>query len=1127
MVFKRNLKGLSGINPSYLGYFLAKEAQKELEELTIFAVFPDEELAKDFWTVFKSFSSTKTLFYPPWDRPPFAEIIALEEGEAERLKVLWELPSANLITLSIKEFLRKTIPRDLLKENYIYLVPGEKIEREFFLKELVRLGYERVGVVKEKGEFTVKGAVIDVFSPQESSPFRIEFWGDEILYLKSFDPTTQKSLYYLEEVSLLPAKELFFPKESSSLYKRVCQFKEKISEKRLSTLLNYIENKVIGENPDFLLPIFYENLKILPENLPSEKLFFIWFEKSKILKSAELFWEKLSALAYRAKERGKLLFSPKNLFLTLEDLKEFLEKYPSLSVTELPLTEKDFLHLPIEKIRFFTFFSENSNLSSIERGFQILKEKLLEEERIFLFLPQEHLNKVIFDGLRARGIEGLKNLEILKGKLKEGFYDPLNRIFLTSYEELFGRKFFKGREERPKTKVKDYFRRFEDLKPGDYVVHKLHGIGRFLGLIFLKIDGFEGEFLQIEYEGGDKLYVPVFRLEEVYPYVGVEDKPPPLDKLGKQNFLKKRKEIEKSLRNLLEDILKLYAERKAIKSYSIPVDTLSYLKFIETFPFEETPDQEKAIEEILEDLQSSKPMERLLVGDTGFGKTEVALRAVFVTAKAGKQIAFLVPTTILSEQHYKNFKKRLEPFDIKVGILSRLRSKQEQREILLNLAKGTIQVLIGTHRLLSKDVVFKDLGLLIIDEEHRFGVRQKEKLKQLKKSVKVLSLSATPIPRSLQLSLLGIFDLSLIETPPPGRKTIKTFLSSFDSEIIKTGIERELERGGQIFFVHPRIQGLYGIKSFLQKLVPSAKIGVVHGQMDPSLLEKTLLDFLTKNIDILVCTPIIGSGIDIPSANTIFINRADRFGLADIYQLRGRVGRSSEQAYCYLLVPNLKDLNEKAQQRLKPLMRFIELGSGFKLSLNDLKIRGAGELFGINQSGHINKIGYELYLELLENTIRSLRGEEIEDWEPEVNLKISAYIPSNYVPEPEERLSLYRELVLMKNLKELEDFRNLLEDKYGKHPKEVENLIDIYKLKLYLKDLKIFSIEEKGNILVFQIKNLKELPKFPKDFSINNSIKLIKIKEEKTPLGRGFLFFKVQNSLEDSLKICSYLLEKK
>ncbi|MFN4132543.1 MAG: DEAD/DEAH box helicase, partial [Caldimicrobium sp.] len=689
-----------------------------------------------------------------------------------------------------------------------------------------------------------------------------------------------------------------------------------------------IENKIIIENSEFLLPLFYENLKPLYENLDNKKILFLLYEKGSILQEIEHYWEKIFKMAEKARAKGKLVFKEEVLYLTLEEVNKIFESYPTLEVLELPIKHPYYLTFNLGKI------SLNPSPSLLDEAFNYLRYHLEDGKEVILFLQEEKNKEVILKGLEERGVDDLNRLKTCIGEVFEGFIWEDKNLVLTSDIELFKKKSLKAQRIGPQRGVKNYFRRFEDLKPGDFVVHKIHGIGKFQGLVMLKVDGFEGEFLEIEYLDGDKLYLPVTRLSELYPYVGVEEKIPQLDKLGKKTFLKRRKEVEKRLSEVVEEILKLYAERKAMEGISIPFNSLAYAQFVQTFPYEETPDQLKAIEEVLEDLTTSKPMDRLLVGDVGFGKTEVALRAIFVTAYAGKQVAVLCPTTLLAEQHFRNFKRRLEPFGINVSVLSRLRSEKEQKEVLKGLAEGKIHVVIGTHRLLSKDIEFRDLGLLVIDEEHRFGVKQKERLKQLKKRVKVLSLSATPIPRSLQLSLLGIFDLSLIETPPLGREPIKTILTTFDPEIIKTAIEEELNRGGQIYFVHPRIQGLEALANFLKKLAPEAKIEVIHGQMEESLLEKRLYKFLNQEVDLLVCTPIIGSGIDIPSANTIFINRSDMFGLADIYQLRGRVGRGVERGYCYLLVPDLKGITENAQKRLKALMQFVELGSGFKLSLS-------------------------------------------------------------------------------------------------------------------------------------------------------------------------------------------------
>jgi len=1108
-------KNLSGVNPSFLGYLLAKEYAPILKDHTLFVIFPDQEKIKDLYHTFKSFTGAKIAHYPTRELPPFSEAYTLEEEEKERLKVLWELPTLKVLLLDIKSFIRKTLPLKRLKEHYLYLIPGEKIDREDFLQNLILLGYERVGVVRNKGEFTVKGAVIDVFSPQEDYPVRIEFFGEEILNLKFFSPETQKSLGLAQEINLIPAREFYFPRDLGPLFERALSFKGRVKEERLAQLLEYLENKSFLENPEFLLPLFFNDLKLLHENLEEKRVQFLLYERDLIFRELERFWDKIYHFGRKARERERLLTDERDLYATPEEVEEIFRRYPLLEARELPLSADTYQTFYLEKVEL------PPSSQRLNSAFNFLLQRLDDGYEVHLLTPDERTQKTILEGLEARGGRLKDRLNFHLGELREGFLYQEGNLLVTSDFELFGKKPKKGEEKGRSGRIKSYFRRFEDLKPGDFVVHKIHGIGRFQGLIFLKVNGFEGEFLQVEYEGGDKLYLPVTRLEEIYPYVGLEDKEPQLDKLGKKTFLKRRKEIEKKLSEVVEEILRLYAERKALKSYALPLDNLALTEFAQTFPFEETPDQLTAIEEVLQDLGSDKPMERLLVGDVGFGKTEVALRAIFAVAHAGKQVAVLTPTTLLAEQHYRNFKERLEPFGIKVGILSRLRSEKEQRGVLKGLTQGEIQVVVGTHRLLSKDIDFKDLGLLVIDEEHRFGVKQKERLKQLKKRVKVLSLSATPIPRSLQLSLLGIFDLSVLESPPPGRKTIKTLLTTFEPELIKSAIEEELKRGGQIYFVHPRIQGLGSLAKFLQKLVPEARIEVVHGQLEENLLEKAIYQFLKGEVDLLVCTPIIGSGIDIPRANTIFINRAEMFGLADLYQLRGRVGRGSERGYCYLLVPELKTLGETAQKRLKALMQFVELGSGFKLALSDLKIRGAGELLGINQSGHINKVGYELYLELLENTIRSLKGEEIEDWEPEVNLKVPAFIPPKYIPETEERLSLYRELVLIKNLEELSDFKSFLEDKYGGMPEEVSNLLKIYQLKLYMKALKIPLIEEKNKNLILLLKDLSLLPRL-RNLAKEGTFKILKTLQEgervRVVLKTG------EGLLESALRVCQILL---
>lgn len=1103
---------ISGVNPAFLAYFLA--SYLSVKDLAFMVFFPDQEKAKDFLSALKIFTSEKVVLYPTLELPPFCEALSFDRESKERLKILWELSEIKVLAGDIVGFLRKVPPQKYIRENFLYLLPKEKINREKLGKDLIAIGYEKVGIVKSVGEFTVKGSVIDLWSPNYFYPVRIDFFGEEVQSLKLFNPDTQKTFSFLEELIILPVREVFFPREMKILYERLFKIKNHLPEKRFLEILHQIENKFLIENEEFLLPLFFEKLNFIGENLDKECIL-IFFEPELIEKRVKTFEERVYFNANKAKNQKKLIFEESQIYLLGEEREELFKKAKKVLVRELPLT--------LEKSSLSFYLSskilESSPTQRLEKAFQVLRESLEEGEKVILCVSGSNTQEVILEGLKVRGVNDFRNLEIREGTLKQGFYFPEISLWLTSEYELFGKKTHLEDLKKPK-RVKTYFRNFEDLKSGDYVVHKIHGIGRYWGLKFLRVDGLESEFIEIEYEGGDRLYLPVSRLDELYPYVGLSDKEPKLDRLGKKHFLKRKKEVEKALTEVVQELLSLYAERKAMKSYALSFSPLAYEEFCATFPYQETPDQQIAIEEVISDLREEKAMERLLVGDVGFGKTEVALRAAFLVAYSGKQVAFLVPTTILAEQHYRNFKERLEPFGIKIGVLSRLRPEKEQKRILEKLAKGEIQVIIGTHKLLLPEVQFKDLGLLIIDEEHRFGVRQKERLKQLKKNVKVLLLSATPIPRSLQLSLLGIFDLSVIETPPPGRKSIKTIIAKFEPEIIKHAIEYELQRKGQVFFVNPYISSLQALVRYLKNLVPSARIEIIHGQMPSEKIEKNLVKFINKEIDVLVCTPIIGSGIDIPSANTILINRADRFGLADIYQLRGRVGRSDVEAYAYLLVPSLKALNEQAQKRLKALMQFTEIGSGFKLALNDLKIRGAGELLGINQSGHINSIGYELYLELLENTIKNLKGEEVQDWEPRLDLKIPAYLPSNFIPEPEERLSIYKELVLLKTIEELEDFRSFLEDKYGALSEPVENLIKIYYLKILMKKLSLPSIELKGKNLIILVKE-ENLSFFKKVFKFlsKNSFQLKK---------ENFfykLIFKIQeNPLDFTLSLCQKLL---
>ncbi|OAQ20463.1 transcription-repair coupling factor [Thermosulfurimonas dismutans] len=1073
---KHGLFSVSGFKTSSLAFFLSRFSLPK----PILLIFPDDPSAREFVAAFSFFSSESVKFFPSPEHPPFAEVLPDPEEGAGRIEILYDLLLERpvLIATSVKGLLRRLPPRELLRKVYEYLIPGEDFPREGLLDKLVALGYERVGVVQRVGEFAVKGAVLDVWPPGYEKPLRFDFFGDTLEKIKTFSPENQLTEGKLEEAYLFPVREVFFVGEAEVLYERLLLRAEKfkIPAERVETLREQISLRRFLEPEEFWLPILFERTETLFDYLP-EKSLLILYEPEKIQDEAGFWWGRVLSGGRRL--RGRLLLEPEEAFLSPELLEHQTLKWPfKVLVRELPVSGTDI------KANFKgleAFEPVDSGKSGLERGLSLLKRILASGEHLVVALGSRPSAERLVEIFVREGLcEELPikeapfpepnfrvPAEVIVGELPEGFFAPDLTLVFVSERELFGKKKppVVKRRLRERTGL-----RFEDLKPGDYVVHREHGIGLYRGLVKLEVGDVPGEFLLVEYAGGDKLYLPVDRLGEIHRYVGVDERPPKLDRLGGRSFLARKEKVKKAVQEIAQELVALYAARKVARGHAFSPPDLTFREFEAAFPYEETPDQEAAIEEVLADMQSPRPMDRLLAGDVGYGKTEVALRATMLAVRDGKQVAVLVPTTVLAEQHYRTFSERLAPFGVKVAVLSRLRPPAEQKEVLKKLASGEVQVVIGTHRLLSTDVRFKDLGLLIIDEEHRFGVKQKERLKELKKTVDVLALSATPIPRTLQLSLLGVRDLSVIETPPPGRLPVKTVLAKMEPEVVEEAIRRELSRGGQVFFVYPRVKGLHALANWVKRLVPEARVALAHGQMPPKELEEIMTRFVRREIDVLVCTTIIESGLDIPSANTIIIARADRFGLSEIYQLRGRVGRGKVQAYAYLLVPSLSGLTEEARKRLKALMQFTDLGSGFRLALSDLKIRGAGNLLGVSQSGHIAAVGYDLYLEILEKAVREMKGERIEEApEPEVNLGLPAYFPEAYVPDVEQRLHLYRELSLVRDEEELEAFRTSLIDRFGELPPEGENLIKLTRLKILLRKLRVLKLEARGKELVFHL----------------------------------------------------------
>lgn len=886
---------------------------------------------------------------------------------------------------------------NILKEeiDLLKLHKGMEIKRQELDDWLRSKGYRKVNLVMEKGEFSQRGWLFDIYPVTEEYPIRVEFFGDEIDLIRKFDIETQRSIKEIKEVEIFPAEE-------GELKHNLIEDLTNIRDFDL-----FIVDSLLDISPTIRF-IAISHLPIISEGVNSEEM-------------------TIKGLGIVPEERRSI-------------------DYISESVKKLG-----------KRIVFVM-----SSMAQAER----LKEIVFEKGIIAPIIENKSLST--YEGIFC----------ITTGMLSLGINLP--EIMILTDKEIFG--------ERPsfrsikKSKISGLLRSIEDLNIGDFIVHKDHGIGRFAGLQRKKTNEYEQDLITIEYLNGI-VYVPFHSVNKIQKYSAAEGHIPSLDRLGTKTWQRTKEKVQKGIKEMAERLLRLYAERKVVRGFRFSEDTPIHKEFDDFFPYEETEDQIKAIEEIKRLMNSDMPMDMLLCGDVGYGKTEIAIRAAFRAVYDGKQVAVLVPTTLLAEQHYRTFKARFSGFPININYLSRFKNYRDIKKTISSLSKGEIDIIIGTHMLLNKNVHFRDLGLLIIDEEHRFGVAQKERLKELKKNVDVLTLSATPIPRTLQMSLSGIRQMCTIETPPEERIAVKSIVTIFNEEIIKEAIERELRRGGQVFFVHNRITDIEKIADFIKKIVPYAQVAIAHGRMKERDLEEIMIRFLDKKLDILICTAIIGSGLDITTANTIIVNRADSFGLSDLYQLKGRVGRGNVQAYAYFLIPGEDIISDDAKKRLKAIQEMSYLGAGFRVALKDLEIRGAGNLLGAEQSGHIYKVGFDLYMEMLEKAVAELKGQEIaEEVEPQIRLKISAFIPEEYIPDISLRLSFYRRLSSLKSLDDLFDLKDELVDRFGKIPEEVENLIHVIRIKLYARSLYIERIFDLDGRYRFYFVSDSEKYRIKKDF---------------------------------------------
>ena len=1065
---KKGLK-LTGVVPAAKPFFLASllaETKKRIifiqPSFSSLSRFADQ--CQIYLFLFSSESKAKYL--PPLLDNPYENIPPSLGTVSTRMMffhdLLYDPPS--LVLTNPSALLWPFPSPENLRKLFLEIGKGEALDRDGLLERIKNYGYTRESVVNSHGEFTWRGGIVDVFSPWQESPYRIEFSGDKVASLREFDLSSQRSLRKMDRLTIPSLYEFPFSSSFVNSWESAAKTEEvHFQDKDLNQMIAGLEKGEIS-------PSFYSLSLLASEHFQS----FSHYLNNHVyimddIEDVEKDWKEIRQ---DYKEQYAELKERKELALPLEKI---------YTVNHWNQIEQDALHLNAlttaahKKTFHFPFQSVIRFDNKIPFFIEYLKKDLKEGAQISVYfssngvrqklagLLSQHAipNQPVSDSF-GHSLDGAVSL--LLGNIAHGFSYPQFKWTLFSERDIFTEEIVLVSRSR----VRPFVSQFRDLKSEDFVVHTGCGIGIFKGLIKMELDEKNREFIEIHYKDDDKLFVPVEDLNLVQKYSNVSSASPPLNKLGTPNWERTKEKIKTAIETMAKELLHLYAKRRAIRGFEFSASGSWQIEFDKTFQFEETEDQKKAIEGILLDMESESPMDRLLCGDVGYGKTEVAIRAAFKAVMDSKQVAVLCPTTVLASQHLQTFRDRMILFPVKVESLTRFQTKTQQKRILEDLKKGIIDIVIGTHRILSQDVEFNDLGLLVVDEEQRFGVKHKEKLKQMRMNVDVLTMTATPIPRTLNLSLSGLKDISLIETPPKDRLAIHTVVTPFSRKLITSGIKSELARGGQVYFIHNRIDDIDSIAHMIEKWVPEAKVAVIHGKISGLTLEKKMIDFIQKKYNVLVSTTIIENGIDIPLVNTLFVNQADRFGLAQLYQLRGRVGRSSRQAVAYFLVPPLADLTSLAKERLKALKEFSELGSGFRLAARDLEIRGAGNFLGSQQHGYMEAVGFEYYMHLMDQTVKRLKGDGEEDVQSEINLKIDVQIPEEYLPQMNMRLNLYKRISSVESLEELNRIREEIKDRFGILPKSVENLLRYGAVKFLSFKLKIKNINRVGRKIIFK-----------------------------------------------------------
>ncbi|MGG1572713.1 transcription-repair coupling factor [Fictibacillus sp. NRS-1165] len=1103
------------------------QAQKLYEDLC--SLLPEDEI----------------FLYPVNDLISSEIAIASPELKAQRLEVLNFLSHKDkgVIIAPIAGVRRFLPPRNVWKQSQIDFETGMDIDVEHVLNTLVAIGYERVSMVSAPGEFSMRGGILDIYPLTERMPVRIELFDTEIDSIRFFEADTQRSDKKADKISIGPAQEILLYNEQfenavEKMEAGVAATLKKVKDKQVKeTLVEHTAYEIgqFKEKQRFqgmykYISLFYDEPSSLLDYVPNNSII-VMDEVSRVQEMSNQLEKEEAEWHTSMLMQGEILTD-----IRLSQEGDILQKanfhkiYLSLFLRHVPHTNpQNILNV------------ESKGMQNFHGQLHVLKGELDRWKKtgytvVFLAANEERakrLERVLADyEMEASLISGDTALkprvnQILIGDLSSGFESPKQKLAVITEEEVFTKK-----ARRPVRSQKmsnaERIKSYSELKVGDYVVHVNHGIGKYLGIETLEIKGVHKDYLHIRYAGNDKLYVPVEQIDQVQKFVGSEAKEPKIYALGGNDWKKVKSKVKSSVQDIADDLIKLYAEREASVGYAFGKDGAEQQEFESSFPYQETDDQLRAINEIKTDMERTRPMDRLLCGDVGYGKTEVAIRAAFKAVMDGKQVAFLVPTTILAQQHYETFRERFAEFPITIGSLSRFRSKKEQSEVTKGLKNGTVDIVIGTHRLLSKDVQYHDLGLLIIDEEQRFGVTHKEKIKRLKSNVDVLTLTATPIPRTLHMSMLGVRDLSVIETPPENRFPVQTYVVEYNASLVREAIERELGRGGQVYFLYNRVETIDRMAEQISALIPDVRVAAAHGQMSENELESVMLDFLEGNTDVLVSTTIIETGVDIPNVNTLIVYDADKMGLSQLYQLRGRVGRSNRVAYAYFTYQRDKVLTEVAEKRLQAIKEFTELGSGFKIAMRDLSIRGAGNLLGAQQHGFIDSVGFDLYSQMLQEAIEERKGDKPKKTTPviDINIEVDAYIPSTYIEDSKQKIDMYKQFKAVNSLKDVDELHDSLIDRFGDYPVEVECLLFIARIKELAKQESVDSIEQKGDVVNIMLsKEATEKIDGAKLFDIVNKLgRFINLGVEKERL--KIVFNKKRISDKELLQAMEQVLKK-